>query len=231
LPEERFREDALRMLRAVRFRCTLGFSIEDRTFDAMKKHSCLLSNIAAERIADELRKALMSGHPEKLSVIKDLSFFREYMNLNFRSIPEKSDPVLRAAHIIKEEDYAGILKKLKTSKKFSEDVIKVISARLPGEVNEYAIRKLVSDAGFDNAERILLLNRVNPDLLYKIRERGDCTSLQELHITGRDLIEEGIAAEGREIGEILHYLFEEVMEHPDYNKKSKLLELSHKFKG
>lgn len=59
-PEERFREDALRLLRAVRFASELGFSIEEATLHALEKCAPLLKNIAAERIRDEFKKMLMS---------------------------------------------------------------------------------------------------------------------------------------------------------------------------
>ena len=65
-PEERFKEDALRILRAVRFGAQLNFSIEDTTRSAIKKLSYTLENISAERIQVELVKMLTSDHPEYL---------------------------------------------------------------------------------------------------------------------------------------------------------------------
>ena len=53
-PEERFGEDALRILRAMRFAARFGFAIEDGTFEAMEKCAFELKNISAERIAAEL---------------------------------------------------------------------------------------------------------------------------------------------------------------------------------
>ena len=53
-PEERFGEDALRILRAMRFSSRFGFAIEDKTFEAMEKCAFELKNISAERIASEL---------------------------------------------------------------------------------------------------------------------------------------------------------------------------------
>jgi len=57
-PEERFSEDALRMMRAVRIATQLGFSIEEKTFQAIKNNVKLLDKISAERIRDELLKLL-----------------------------------------------------------------------------------------------------------------------------------------------------------------------------
>ena len=56
IADERFTEDALRMLRAARFCAQLGFSIEEDTFQAIKRHAQLLEHIAIERIAQELEK-------------------------------------------------------------------------------------------------------------------------------------------------------------------------------
>ena len=63
---ERFDEDALRILRAVRFAAQLGFSIEDKTECAMKKQARFLKDISAERIQVELTKLIISNHPELL---------------------------------------------------------------------------------------------------------------------------------------------------------------------
>src|SRR5680860_133362 len=58
--EKRFNEDALRMLRAVRFSSQLGFEIEKKTFEAMQKNSGLLKFISQERIRDEFEKIILS---------------------------------------------------------------------------------------------------------------------------------------------------------------------------
>jgi len=62
-PLERFEEDALRMLRVVRFAAELGFSIDTRTFKAAEELAPLIERISWERIRDELTKALMSPRP------------------------------------------------------------------------------------------------------------------------------------------------------------------------
>ena len=62
-PNERFSEDALRMMRAVRIAAELGFTIEEKTFEAIKKNATLIGKIAKERVKDELFKLLASPHP------------------------------------------------------------------------------------------------------------------------------------------------------------------------
>ena len=65
-PKERFSEDALRILRAVRFSAQLNFPIEESTAEAVKELAPTLEHISAERIQTELVKLLMSNHPEKI---------------------------------------------------------------------------------------------------------------------------------------------------------------------
>jgi tRNA nucleotidyltransferase/poly(A) polymerase len=61
--DERFSEDALRMMRAVRIAAELGFTIEETTFEAIKKNAALIEKIAKERVKDELFKLLSSPNP------------------------------------------------------------------------------------------------------------------------------------------------------------------------
>ena len=62
-PDERFNEDALRLMRAVRFASELGFEVEEKTVEAITRHAGLLEMIAKERIRDELTKIIMSARP------------------------------------------------------------------------------------------------------------------------------------------------------------------------
>lgn len=62
-PDERFSEDALRMMRAVRIAAQLGFTLEEKTQAAIKKNIPLIQKISAERIRDELLKLLASDYP------------------------------------------------------------------------------------------------------------------------------------------------------------------------
>src|SRR4030043_989863 len=64
-PDDRFNEDALRMLRAVRFACTLDFAIEEKTLKAIQKNAGWIQAISKERIKDELVKIIDSSQPMK----------------------------------------------------------------------------------------------------------------------------------------------------------------------
>lgn len=67
-PTQRFGEDALRIMRAVRFSAQLGYEIEADTLEAMRELSSNLVFVSAERIQTELVKLLVSPHPEKLRI-------------------------------------------------------------------------------------------------------------------------------------------------------------------
>lgn len=64
--KERFTEDALRMLRAVRFAAQLNFGIEEETAQAIRDLAPSIERISAERVREELVKLITSDHPEKL---------------------------------------------------------------------------------------------------------------------------------------------------------------------
>jgi poly(A) polymerase len=64
-PPERFAEDHLRLLRAVRFAARFGFALETRTAAAIRAHSGAILTVAAERVRDELSKILTEAHPRR----------------------------------------------------------------------------------------------------------------------------------------------------------------------
>jgi tRNA nucleotidyltransferase (CCA-adding enzyme) len=71
-PQVRFKEDALRLMRAVRFAAQLGFQIEEQTLQAITQDGALLGAIANERIRDELMKILASDYPyEGIMLLKN----------------------------------------------------------------------------------------------------------------------------------------------------------------
>ena len=107
-PDDRFDEDALRILRAVRFAAQLGFSVEKNTEEAIRRHSANLGRVSKERIQAELTKLLCSDNPGKVSKIKELGMgpyicdgFEDINILNFKETAEK----LSLGAVGKEEKY------------------------------------------------------------------------------------------------------------------------------
>ncbi len=70
LAHDRFTEDALRILRAIRFAAQLGFEIEDETYRAISDIAPNLKNVSKERIQVELTKLLLSDYPEKMTMVE-----------------------------------------------------------------------------------------------------------------------------------------------------------------
>lgn len=71
-PMERFTEDALRMLRAVRFAAQLGFYVEEDTQRAIRVLAGTIEKVSAERIQMEMNKLLLSAHPESIQMAYEL---------------------------------------------------------------------------------------------------------------------------------------------------------------
>lgn len=92
-PDKRFNEDALRLLRAVRFTSQLGFLIEDNTRNSIQKNASLITKISWERIRDEFLKILESDHPaEGIFFLKNtglLTYILPEVDICF-TIPQKS---------------------------------------------------------------------------------------------------------------------------------------------
>ncbi len=77
-PMERFKEDALRLMRAIRFASQLGFQIEETTMRAITEDAPLLANIARERVRDELMKILASEYPyEGVMLLKNTGLLEQ----------------------------------------------------------------------------------------------------------------------------------------------------------
>jgi tRNA nucleotidyltransferase (CCA-adding enzyme) len=80
VPEKRFGEDALRMMRAIRFASRLSFSIEEETLKAISVKASLLGKISKERVRDELMKIIGSGYPaDGVSLLISTSLMEEIM--------------------------------------------------------------------------------------------------------------------------------------------------------
>ncbi|MCD8181360.1 MAG: HD domain-containing protein [Firmicutes bacterium] len=78
-PEQRFKEDALRMLRAVRFSAALSFRIEDNTWRAIKKCAVLIKKVSGERILEEINKILLSENPDYIRKLRECGLMRYIM--------------------------------------------------------------------------------------------------------------------------------------------------------
>ena len=252
--EERFSEDALRMLRAIRFAGQLNFDIAEKTFDAIKKLSPDISKVSVERIAKELEKLLLSGNPEYITLVYEAGIFeviapeiaelfkKEEIYNSIEAVRRASYPEKKGLYQIRTalflermgaDSAAKLLKRFKLDNDTINTVKKLIGLlQRDIETSALEMRRTVKEAGHKIMPILLEARRAkglcnNSELYRKIIERGECTSVSELKVNGRDLIEAGVP-KGVMIGETLERLLESVIEHPELNtRESLLLEVKH----
>ena len=145
-PRARFSEDALRMMRAVRFAAQLGFVIETETARAVKELAGTLERISAERIRSELEKLLLSPHPEMIETAYELGItavmLPEYDRLT--DLPEK----VSAGYPDARRHVAALLAKAEKTK--AQRFAALLMYLDPDQVED-VMRRLK----YDNATRIL----------------------------------------------------------------------------
>lgn len=247
--KERFSEDALRMLRAIRFAGQLNFKIADETFDAIKELSPNISKVSVERIAKELEKLLLSGNPEYIALVYETGIFSviapevamlfenceisaSIKALSRASFPEKKELYQIRLAIFLEglgaDKAAKLLKRLKLDNDTINTVKKLLELSLREvENNETDMRRTVKEAGHKMMPLLLEMRRAkglkdNKDLYQTVIDNGYCTSISELNINGKDLMDAGIP-KGALIGSTLERLLELVIEKPELNTRESLL--------
>ena len=248
---ERFTEDALRILRAVRFSAQLGFSIEEMTWQALCELAPSLVHVSKERVQVELTKTLLSDRPE-YTWKTEAAGLAPYISKTFPEVfaawKDRKRISGAAAHLPAEKALrwsyflapAGegtcvrVLRELKMDND-TIDKAKILSrfAFTQIEPEEVSVRRAMSameDMVFDwllLLQEVLMPERMDAvemvrSLAKQIRERGDCIRLKTLAVTGKDLIQAGIQP-GPALGKTLHLLFEKVLENPAWNEKDRLL--------
>ncbi|MCK5812406.1 MAG: CCA tRNA nucleotidyltransferase [Clostridiales bacterium] len=223
-PNKRFKEDALRMLRAVRFSVQLGFNINKKTWEAIKKHQYLLKHISKERITQEFLKTI-SG--EYLQYINQLQIFPLFENLLFDNLIDDSDLVLRLASIIGIPKNLELLEFLTIDKKTKYSIKMIINNIGFEKYNDkIALKKLMNLIGINNCEKVLILKKVNLDMFSSIILNREPIFISDLKITGNDLKFHEFAVEGNRIGEILDLLLSEVWNDPKKNNINDLVILA-----
>lgn len=235
--EQRFNEDALRILRLFRFSSTLDFSIEPQTFKAAIKFSPLLQNISVERIMAEFKKALLGKKTEYLNPLLECGALRfcgiDTGNLAVLNRLEQRFEVRFYTFLkLTAKDIAYSLDQLKCSnqiKKYCNDMeyigthLKEISAETIKEILNYTDSSTLRDfALYKNAVFGADASEIL-DLLESIICKKEPYKISHLAITGEDLMQFGIS--GKELGETLEFLRREVVKNKSLNQKLKLIEI------
>ena len=244
-PEERFGEDALRMLRAIRFSAQLDFSIDPGTWAAVKAIAPNLKKVSKERIQAELTSLLLSPHPERIELVYQAGL-SPYVALSFHQVIRSQlciDPGLPAKKHIRwavflkdteEEEAVEVLRELKLDNDTISRVRTLnrwICRQIPA--GKVQIRWAMSQMEPSLFDDLLLLKKSLGQpwvaelkwLTEEIRKAGDCTSLKELAISGKDLLAAGMKP-GKHVGEELNRLLGLVLERPELNQKEILLHLA-----
>ena len=233
-PERRFGEDALRILRGLRFAARFGFDIEPETLAAMRSCRGLLYDISVERLRDELLGLLRGAGAERLLrarydilsiVLPELdetaySAGAKLVGALNREYPTDtvSDAVRLAALLsalpaADAEDCARRLRFDKRAVRRIRDILLHIRCEYTDRVS---IKRLLSEVGADVAVDVLRLaalgGTASPEALSwleKIIENGECISLSRLKINGYILLRLG--AKPRDCGRLLARIFDEVL--------------------
>lgn len=171
--EERFTEDALRMMRAIRFSAQLDFKIEENTYNAIVKLAPNIRMVSMERVHDELGKTLMSDNPDYVKMFCDAGLFTEILPVidsilkgkkGHASLEllrsSKKDIALRYAALynsaVPDEAY-NELKRLKLDNNTINTATKLIKlAKLGIEETEPAVREAIHTYGRDFIPLVLI---------------------------------------------------------------------------
>ena len=254
--KKRFDEDALRMLRAVRFAAQLGFKIDDDTFAAIKEKAKLLSKVSKERIFVELNKSLNGDFAQNIKMVYTSGLYR-YIGKEFakldksiydfypRKFPNKKHMywAVFLENIENVEAVKKILFELKSDNATRNNtylLVKELKNPLPSSDEDirWSLHRIGADLFCDYIE-ILKSDKKNVYILDKIDtienryslilKENHAYEISMLDITGKDLMDLGIS-KGPKIGEVLEFLLKKVIENPLNNEKSSLLRLAKEFK-
>ena len=242
-PIKRFGEDALRILRGVRFATRLGFTIEEKTANAMYASAGGLKNISRERVREELMGILQSSDPESAVKIMKKRGFLKYVfpyadvtaSARGVNILPADAPLLRLAYLLYDTSDEAIhattndLKMSGADARFVRILLTLRGERLENTplfaremialYGDYALPAL-SLRAYKGEDTSALALTVQQQL-----DRGVCVKVADLAVNGADLAAIGIP-KGREMGNVLNALLAEVMKDPDLNTKDALLDLA-----
>ena len=239
--QKRFDEDALRIMRALRFAATLGFELEESTARAVRVQKSLLKNIAVERIRAETDKLLLGNcedilfdYREVFSVfIPEAEITRE--TAEKISLADKETEIRLALLLgnLTSENARAVLGRLRYSNSVTNTVVSLVENKNKAiENTSPAVKRLLNAFGKENAERLVRFKRADGGLtpeaekeilseISRIIDDGECYSLAALAVSGSDLSAMGI--KGKRIGETLNKLLDEVIDGKAKNVKEELI--------
>jgi len=239
-PAQRFREDYLRILRAVRFAARFGFSIDTSTWEAARAASRGLTQLSAERVRDEWFKSLRTARSlEQIAMLwRNVGAAEAWIpelergpaKLSLPSPPQDArDPVLLTALLC--PGPAGILRRLKASNAEIDRAAAIEKGpEGPEATDQRSVRHWLADVGSaadDLSNLWALRTGAEPAwsaAVKEIRMRRDPLTRADLAVTGADL--QAIGLGGPKIGQTLGKLLDRVLDEPSLNTRAALLTLA-----
>ena len=208
-PALRFTEDALRILRALRFVAVLGFSLEEQTVLAAQQKAELLQNISAERIWSELQKLLEAPFaPKALSIcpavwrqlFPELQWGREVF---LKDLPSDASLRLIWLYCQQEQNPQPAFLRLRTSRQEQQRAAALWALWQRKPKSAVQLRYALRDFGLQRVEEYRLLCDIDPAEWQRAKQ--GCWELRQLSIGGQQLIELG-CPKGKAVGELLGQL-------------------------
>lgn len=213
-PAQRFSEDALRIMRAIRFAAVLGFDIEKETERAIFSLSNLLSNVSRERIFAEYKK-MISGKFCYNALLKYTDVIRKTVpELSKRALPQKmrfdaAIPLVRSISLFESaSDYEKAMRSLRSDTKTLKQGVCVLENLNRKTDTRIAVLSLMKELGKENVDlliktRILLglCESTDESLFFEILSDSPCYKLSDLAIDGKVLT--ALGYKGKTVGTLL----------------------------
>lgn len=226
-PSKRFAEDALRIMRGLRFAAVLDYSIEWTTEDAMFAHADKLQDISKERINVELSKLLLGVKADQIvtSYLEILETAAPGIQLPKKDL-NKMPAILpiRLAEVFPDDTEMHL-----RALKYDNNTIKTTAALAALSGSEAPIENDIVMKRFlrHHGEKIARLHYARAGIgpkfaLEDLLSEEPCYRTKDLAISGKDLMEMGLEA-GPEIGRMLEYLLDQVIEEKVDNGRTVLL--------
>jgi len=240
----RFQEDALRMMRAIRFSAQLSFNIDQNTLQAISLLSERLGMVSMERIREELTKILSSPNPKALTLLEKTNLWthiqREksfYGNLEQASEWLKlcpKEPAMMYALLFCDKAFMCHMKFDNHTVKETAIYVNWLKKFIANK--RYSVKLALNELGHRQLNNLLILKKIiNPEesghwedvqaIAEDIIESGECFTLKDLAIDGQILINAGIPP-GETMGQIMTGLLNKVMDDPLLNQKEILIKIA-----